>query len=213
MTEKIALQSVLDPRQVLTGTLRSETPDAYLVVLTDEAISTLFDKNGWKRVTLPRAEADVEERVQDATYADNAQVLHVAAQIAKLNAELLTRLAQEDDKRCDSDDSYERGRVAGYEEALRDFSRSEPTDAEVLAALNAWDTLSETDRDISYFGKAAAIRMATALKAAFLAGQDQGPAANCAYCVGAGGYEEHDGSWVPCTCQYPESRNEQEESK
>lgn len=213
MTEKIALQPVLDPRQVLTGTLKSETPDGFLVILQGEILPTLFDKNGWKRVPLPRAEADVEERVYAATYADNGLVLHVSAQIAKLNADLLTRLAQEDDKRCASEELYERGRVAGYEEALRDFSRSEPTEAEVLAALNAWDTLSETDRDISYFGKAAAIRMATALKAAFLAGQDRGPAANCPYCVGAGGYEDHDGSWATCTCQYPESRNEQEESK
>ena len=30
---------------------------------------------------------------------------------------------------------------------------------------------------------------------------DQGPAANCAYCVGAGGYEDHDGTWVECSCQ------------
>lgn len=31
--------------------------------------------------------------------------------------------------------------------------------------------------------------------------EDQGPAANCHLCVGAGGYEDHDGTWVQCSCQ------------
>ncbi len=31
--------------------------------------------------------------------------------------------------------------------------------------------------------------------------EDQGPAASCAYCVGAGGYEDHDGAWIECSCQ------------
>lgn len=38
--------------------------------------------------------------------------------------------------------------------------------------------------------------------------EDQGPAANCAYCVGAGGYEDHDGTWVECSCQRPEPQGE-----
>ena len=28
-----------------------------------------------------------------------------------------------------------------------------------------------------------------------------GPAAGCAYCVGAGGYEDYDGEWRECSCQ------------
>lgn len=28
-----------------------------------------------------------------------------------------------------------------------------------------------------------------------------GPAAGCAYCVGAGGYEDYDGEWCECSCQ------------
>ena len=28
-----------------------------------------------------------------------------------------------------------------------------------------------------------------------------GPAAGCAYCVGAGGYEDYDGEWHECVCQ------------
>ena len=28
-----------------------------------------------------------------------------------------------------------------------------------------------------------------------------GPAAGCAYCVGAGGYEDYDGEWRDCSCQ------------
>ena len=30
---------------------------------------------------------------------------------------------------------------------------------------------------------------------------EQGPAANCHLCVGAGGYEDYDGEWVECSCQ------------
>lgn len=32
-------------------------------------------------------------------------------------------------------------------------------------------------------------------------GEDQGPAANCHLCVGAGGYEDYDGEWRDCSCQ------------
>ena len=31
--------------------------------------------------------------------------------------------------------------------------------------------------------------------------EDMGPAANCHLCVGAGGYEDHDGEWIECSCQ------------
>lgn len=31
-----------------------------------------------------------------------------------------------------------------------------------------------------------------------------GPAARCHLCVGAGGYEDHDGQWVECSCQRPD---------
>lgn len=33
--------------------------------------------------------------------------------------------------------------------------------------------------------------------------EDMGPAANCHLCVGAGGYEDHEGEWVECSCQRP----------
>lgn len=31
--------------------------------------------------------------------------------------------------------------------------------------------------------------------------EDTGAAANCHLCVGAGGYEDHDGEWIECSCQ------------
>lgn len=38
--------------------------------------------------------------------------------------------------------------------------------------------------------------------------EDQGPAASCHLCVGAGGYEDHDGLWVECSCQRAEPQVE-----
>lgn len=35
-----------------------------------------------------------------------------------------------------------------------------------------------------------------------------GPAAGCAYCVGAGGYEDHGGGWVECSCRVAEPQGE-----
>lgn len=37
--------------------------------------------------------------------------------------------------------------------------------------------------------------------------EDQGPAAGCHLCVGAGGREDHDGVWVECSCQRPAARD------
>jgi hypothetical protein len=38
--------------------------------------------------------------------------------------------------------------------------------------------------------------------------EDQGPAASCHLCVGAGGHEDHDGEWVECSCQRREPQGE-----
>lgn len=38
--------------------------------------------------------------------------------------------------------------------------------------------------------------------------EDMGAAANCHLCVGAGGYENHGGGWVLCSCQRAEPQGE-----
>lgn len=43
---------------------------------------------------------------------------------------------------------------------------------------------------------------------AFPPNVDQGAAASCHLCVGAGGYEDHDGEWVECSCQRLEPQGE-----
>ncbi len=35
-----------------------------------------------------------------------------------------------------------------------------------------------------------------------------GPAASCHLCVGAGGYEDHEGQWVDCSCQRADRQND-----
>lgn len=41
--------------------------------------------------------------------------------------------------------------------------------------------------------------------------EDQGSAASCHNCIGAGGYEDHDGSWVKCSCQREQDAREPSE--
>lgn len=43
--------------------------------------------------------------------------------------------------------------------------------------------------------------------------EGQGPAASCHLCVGAGGYEGHDGGWVECSCQRREPQGEPSDAR
>ena len=54
----------------------------------------------------------------------------------------------------------------------------------------------------TFTGQDALLLVKTAQKIAEAEAIDRmGPAAGCAYCVGAGGYEDYDGEWRDCSCQ------------
>lgn len=91
--------------------------------------------------------------------------------------------------------------------ALAAFEQAHaPTSDEREALANLIDDELQSQRIFDLRDIASAILAAGFRRT--VQGEDQGPAAGCAYCVGAGGFEDHDGEWVKCSCQRAKPQGE-----